>query len=402
MHRPQSAALVPYERSNLVRLRGGRHAGETNVLQLASAGVVADVRIERVDRRNARSWYALKLGAGASEATARLVGRSRGGAVEELGSMLTQAGCIGTASFAVTTPRTGAYESLVLEIRSGGLLLNVDAPRPPAPRSRMLHAGAILAVAGCVILAGVLAPFVFGAGASRTGPAHEATALPSPHEAIVLPPPVTVPRAAAARVQTFSARRDQTPDGRETISASYLAVGERGTVALLDGDGTLVTTAPFTHTGTVRLPVPRAYRALPLTAKLTVRGGDSTAVSSVVVAPNALVATPAPVPSASAAAAALPGAAAQSGDTGLLLVEGRAIAGKPLHLRFAAQRSPIRIELVDDAGATIAKTEVAPGGTHAALPLPPSAERTTYRIGLYYPHGGGEELITRTVVAVPR
>jgi hypothetical protein len=393
------SALIPYERSELVRRRHRRQNGATNVLQLASAGIAADVRIERVDRRNARAWYALRLGAGTSDVTARLLGRLRGGVVEELGSMLAPAGSIGSASFAVTTPRTGAYESIVLEIRSGEMLLHVDASLPPRPpRSRLFVSAGILGVAGFVLLAGAAVPFAFGAverGTSRPIPA----AAVSP-----IPVAVKVPPAAAARVQSFSARRDQMPGGRETVLASYLAVGERGSVALLDGDGSVVATAPFAHAGTIRLPVPSAYRALPLTAQLTVRGGGAKAVSSVLVGPNA-IATAAPVtpaPSASPSTASAPaGDSAQTANTGLLTVVGRAVAGTPLNLRLAAQRTRVRIELEDEAGTTIAETDVPAGGTHATLPIPPSSERATYLVALHYTRGGGEELLIRTVVALP-
>jgi hypothetical protein len=392
------SALIPYQRSELVRRRHRRQNGATNVLQLASAGIAADVRIERVDRRNARAWYALRLGAGTSDVTARLLGRLRGGAVEEIGSMLAPAGSIGSTSFAVTTPRTGAYESIVLEIRSGEMLLHVDASRPPGPpRSRMFAAAGVLGVAGFASLALAAIPFVVGTverGTSRPVPAPAMSPLAARVK--------TVP-AAAARVQSFSARRDQTPGGRESVLASYLAVGETGSVALLDGDGTVVTTKPFAHVGTIRLPVPSAYRTLPLTAQLTVHGGGAKAVSSVVVGPNAVAATPGPAPSASpSAVSAAPGDPAQTANIGLLTVVGPAIAGTPLHLLLAAQRTPVRIELEDEAGTTITETEVLAGGTHAALLLPPSTERATYLVALHSTRGGGEELLIRTVVAQPR
>jgi hypothetical protein len=206
-------------------------------------------------------------------------------------------------------------------------------------------------------------------------------------------------------VQSFSARRDQTPGGGESVLASYLAVGERGSVALLDGDGTVVATAPFAHVGTVRLPVPRAYRTLPLTAQLTVHGGGAKAVSSVVVGPNAVATTPPATPGPSAVPSSMgaaPGDPMQPANTaGLLTVAGPAIAGTSLNLRLAAQRMPVRIELEDEAGATIAETEVPAGGTHASLLLPPSTQRATYLVALHYTRGGGEELLIHTVVALP-
>ena len=386
-------SLVPYAPGNVVRRR--RRRGFSNVLQLVSAGVVADVNIERVDRRNGRNWYALRLSAGTSDVTARLVGRLRGGGVEELGSILAPAGGIGSGSFAVTTPRTGPYESVVLEIRSGEMLLHVDAPLPPRPPAPgVLRVAAVLALAGAATLAVAMVPFALGAGTSRPQPAPTASTAPARVKRVPL---------AAARVQSFSARRDVTAGERETVLASYLAVGERGTIALLDADGVVVATAPFARIGTVRLPVPRAFRTLPLTAQLTVRGGGAKAVSSVVLAPNVLATAAAatPAPSASPAAEAARADAAAGNTAGLLTVQGLAIAGKPLDLRLAAQRAAVRIELEDEAGATIAETEVPAGGTLATLPLPPSAARATYLVALHYTRGGGEELFIRTIVAQP-
>jgi hypothetical protein len=219
-----------------------------------------------------------------------------------------------------------------------------------------------------------------------------------------------MPVAPPASVQSFAARRDATPGDRETVLASYLAVGERGTIALLDDEGTVIASAPFTRVGTVRLPVPPAYRALPMTAQITVHRGATKAVSSVAVPPNAL-ATPSPSPSPSpspwpsaepAAEAVTPIDSASSGVTGgIMAIEGHAVAGRPLHLRLAAQTSPVRIELQDETGAAITETQLAPGATRASLPLPAAPERATYLIALHYTRDGGEETVIRTVVTAP-
>ena len=86
----------------------------------------------------------------------------------------------------------------------------------------------------------------------------------------------------------------------------------------------------------------------------------------------------------------------------MVVVEGHAVAGRPLKLRVAPQASPMRIELEDDSGAVIAESEIAPHVTRAALPLPPAASRATYLLALHYTRNGGEETVIRTVVAAPR
>jgi hypothetical protein len=397
------SAIVAYEGNDLVRQRARR--GAVSVLQFASGGVAADVRVERVDRRNHCSWYALKLAANESDVTGRLVGLRRGGGVDELGSIAAAAGSVGSARFSVTTPRTGTYLAMYLEIRSAQMLLRVEAPRPPARTTYggLKVAGTLFVVGAAAVFAGTVS-YAFAGDSNRAASAHAAASLPLPKVIAAAAPP--------ARVQSFSARRDAMPGGRETVLASYLAVGERGTIALLDGEGTVVATAAFTRVGTVRLPVPRAYRTLPLTAQITVHRGATKAVSSIAVLPNAVAPAVAPVAAPSAAPSAmldLPAegvtpidSASMGAAAGIMAIEGHAVAGRLLNLRLMAQGSPVRIELEDEAGAAITQTEVAAGATHAALPLPVAAERTTYLIALHYTRNGGEETVIRTIVAAPR
>jgi hypothetical protein len=388
-------AIVPYEQSEIIPRR--RRRGAASVLRFASGGVAADVRVERVSRRNRCSWYAVSLAANGSEVTGRLVGLRRGGDVEELGLVAAAAGSIASARFAVTMPRSGPYVAMYLEIRSAEMLLRVEAPRPPGPpRFRALKAAGAFVVLGAAVFAAGTLPSAFARDANHS--------VPAPAVALPLPVPKAPLPAAPARVQSFAARRDAAAGGGETVLASYLAVGDRGTIALLDGAGTVVATASFTRVGTVRLPVPRAYRTLPLTAQITVRRGATKAVSSVAVPPNAVPPAAAPAPTAEPPGEgvtpidpATVGAAA-----GIVSIEGHAVAGHPLTLRLTAQPSPVRIELEDETGAAITQTEVAPGATRASVPLPRATERATYLIALHYTRGGGEETVIRTVVAYPR
>jgi hypothetical protein len=394
------SAIVPYEAALPEAPRG---AGA--VLEFAANGVAADVRVERVDRRNRCRWYAVKLAAGASGAQARLVGVTRGGDPEQLGCVDVAAGSIGSATFAVTTPRTGAYDAMCLEIRSDELLLRVDAPCPPAPtRFGGWKAAAMLVALGAGVSSAAAASLAFARDAKHPARAPVATVV-APKIAVTAPVP-----AAPARVLSFSARRDDAPGG-ETVLASYLAVGDHGSIALLDPAGTIVSTGPFTRVGTIRLDVPKAYRLLPMVARITVHRGGTKAVSSVFVPPNA---SPTPRPSPSPAAPS-PSAADQPGEgvtpldsaalgdaAGMVAIEGRAIAGRPLHLRVTPQPNTLHLELEDESGTTLSETDVAAGATHAAVPLPPSDARATYLLALHYTRNGGEETVIRTVVAAPR
>jgi hypothetical protein len=393
------SAIVPYQRSYTRR-------GSRTVAQFASNGVAADVSVERVDKRNRCSWYAIKLASSNSDATGRLVGVRRGGAVDELGSVEVMPRSVGSGRFAVTTPRTGAYQAMYLEVWSGEMLLRVEAPLPPAPRrSGTFGAGAVLFVLGIAACCAGAMPLAFAHDANRAATARTVAVASVGAPAIAHAAPAMA-QPAPARVLSFSARRDDAPGG-ETVLASYLAAGERGTIALLDPQGTVITSGAFTRVGTIRLRVPKAYHALPMTAQITVHRGATKAVSNVVLPPNA-EATPRPSPSPDLASSAVAAEGVTPIDTassaatgGMIAVEGHAVAGRPLALRVTPQTSPMRIELEDDSGAVIAETAVAPGTTHAALPLPPSAARATYLLALHYTRNGGEETVIRTVVAAP-
>jgi hypothetical protein len=455
-------ALARYERGNLARADG-------NVVQFAAGGVAADVRVERVDRRKGASWYAVRLASTDADVTGRLLGVHRNGEITDLGGVAVAPGSIGCARLAVVTPRAGTYRSMFLEIRSADVLVRVDAPVPPSrPGIRPWKAGAALVAFGAVATCGGLvalalprdpmlsAPasavagtrvrlpyaaggdgFVEYAASSDDGrtvvagnltrrngeiafalPAwsasHRVSVALSVHGplgvvsrtasfAVAAAEPVAAP-AAVARVMSFSARRDGGAAG-DTILASYLAIGERGTVALLDAAGKVVASAPFAHVGTNRLAVPPAYQTQPMTARITVHRGTTVADASVAIPPSTL-----PQPSASPDVAAAdapeavtpldPMSARTSGGT--IAIVGRAVAGRMLLLHVAASTSSMQVELQDETGGTLAEASIAPRATSAALPLPAASSTTTYFVALHYARNGGEETVVRTVVAATR
>jgi hypothetical protein len=342
-----TAAIVPYQRRELKR-------GAVNIVQFATEGVAADVRIERVDRRNRSSWYALRLASTESDVTGRLLGVLAGGEIVDLGGLAVAPGSIGSARFAVTTPRKTAYREMFLEIRSEGVLLRVEAPKPPASRGPgALKSGALIiafgaAVATCGGLVAQVLPRAPLLGAPSSAVAGGRVQLPyetrgygtlaytattdagailgsgpldARSGAIDLALPMAAashhvvvdltirgplgsasrstsfavvapePRSAVARILSLATRRDAMPGG-ETVLASYLVFGDSGTVALLDAGGKVVASSPFTHRGTTRIAVPPALRAVPLVARLTVHRGATDATVSVAVPPNAIPALP--------------------------------------------------------------------------------------------------------------
>ena len=215
------------------------------------------------------------------------------------------------------------------------------------------------------------------------------------------PPAPPPPRTTPARVSSLSARRDQSAN-IETVLVSYLATGDRGTVALVAPTGTVVASLPFGHIGTSRLNVPGAYRTTPLVARLTVHRGASEAVASVAL--PAGVAAPVMSQDATAPEAVTPADPALTRETfqGIVGFEGRALAGRPLNVRIMAQLTSVHAELQDTSGGTIVERDVTPGATRFTLPLPPASTSQTYYLILRYTRNQGEETVVRAILAAVR
>ncbi|HEY4439287.1 MAG TPA: hypothetical protein VGN14_02470 [Candidatus Elarobacter sp.] len=456
-------ALVPYQP------KVPKKNGAATIVQFAVEGVAADVRVERVDRRTRSSWYAVRLASTESDVTGRLIGVMTGGEIVDLGGLSVAPGSIGSARLTVTTPKKTAYREMFLEIRADNVLLRVDAPIPPVPRGPgALKLGALVAAVGATVATGgglvgqaiprapllgapataiagtrVRVPYetrgygtlaytattdagaVLASGplADRAGeiafslPAGAAahrvevalamhgplgSAARSASFAVTAPPPP----APVARILSLATRRDATPGG-ETVLASYLVVGDAGTVTLTDPAGKVVASSPFTHRGTTRIAVPPALRTFPLVARLSVSRGGTLASASVAVPPNAIPVVPAALAAETAAAeadvpesvSALDSAADPHG--GIIAIAGRAIAGRPLDLRVMPNPSPMHAELQDENGESLAEVVIAPNAVRAVLPLPAATAPTKYVLVLHYDRGNGEETVVRTVLARP-
>ena len=380
---PRSTAIVPAHKKT----------SHVNVVHCASEGVAADVRVAQAGRRRRRSYtYTVRLATAKFNVTGRLIGVSRCAEIEDLGELAVASGSIGSARLAVPAERVADYEAIYLEIRSDDLLLRVEAPRPPARRETR----------GFGIAAALI-----GIGASATGVSLLTFAISRgsvPAKPVVAANPVVVaaavPVAAPARVLSFSARRDFGAGG-ETMLASYLAVGDRGTVALLAPSGKVVASAPFVHVGTSRLAIAEAYRTTPLLAKLIIHRGTTKAIASVVVPPGFLPAF-ARIPVVTSPGMVTqnrPGSAQTSGIVG---VQGPAIAGRELTVRLEAQSTPVHVELQDASGGMIAQRDVAAGTTLFTLALPPAPSAQTYYLVVRYARSSGEETVVQPVTAAPR
>lgn len=447
MSAQQPTAIVPLRRKT------------PQIVQFAADGVAADMRVESLDRRRRTNLYVIRLASSDDAVTGRLIGVLSSGDAIELGDLAVAPGSIGSASLAVATPR-GGYRAVHLEIRSDRVLLQLNAPKPPARRHlRPLAAAAGLLTLGAVSLgAGALAlalpqppvlsgpehatvgdivhvqyatrgygaerytaryddGVVFASGALVAQNGELALSLPS--DAVnrrvwvavttqgflgaaasvtsfaVVPPPrgAEVP----ARVLSFAARRDPGPDG-ETVLASYLAVADRGVVALQDETGKVIATAPFTHVGTSRLPVAAAYSDRPLTARVSVERGQTHANASVALPapPRTAAATDAPAPPHPLPAPIAPRAPSET--AGMLTFEASAVAGSELAVRVMPHRTAMTVAMQDADGETLSEREIAPGATSVTLPMPDHP--AVYFLLLRYDEEDGVQTVVRPVRAV--
>lgn len=360
-------ALVPRPRAALSPPR----AANINVMQSSSNGIAADIRVFRIDPRVV--LYVVRVASTTFALTARLIGMRKNGEALDLGGLSVAPASIGSARLTVAQRCADDCETIYLEIRTDESMMRVEAPRIPAPaRSKIFSSFAIgaaltMSATSVAILTLHRAP---------------ATVAPAPVAAVRAAAPAVVPQ-----IVSLSVRRDRGPDG-DSVLASYLAVGDAGSFALIGPGGKTIAKSPFTRVGTNRLPVPRAYRDAPLFARLTVLRGQKTAFASVALMPPArttISTTPASAPVAQ-----------------LLSIDGRPSAGDLLGVRIdGTLRSP-HIELQDDSGNTVATRDLAPGTTRAAIPVPAGDASKTYYVVLRYMRDGAEETVVRSIVASSR
>jgi len=447
-----------------------RPPDETKLVRFASGGVAADVRLNE-DGRNRSTSYALHLAAGEHAVNGRLVGVLASGDVVELGSLDVAPGSVAGSHFAVALGTGARFTGVFLEIRSSVMMLRVAAPQPVAPRKpRALYAG-VVAAEGVVAVAGgaAVTPFLpgtpllaapsravageivtlpyetHGLGSARfsaslddrttlaSGPldaAHGEIAVAIPQSAVrkrvsvvleqrgpfgrmervasflVAAPPQPRTVSPAARVIVFSARRERGSAG-ESVLASYLAVGEGGTLAVSNAQGQIVVSAPFSHRGTQRLTLPDTVTLEPVLVRLSVRLGSQRATAAVDL-PPALPLASAPIapPKTNAVGADDlpesvdpandPAAAATSAASEMIAVVGRPVAGRSFTVEIRAPAAAMRLRLEDDAGSAIEDVAVPDGARRVTL-LAPAGGAHTYYLTCTYGRGKAQEVVVRSV-----
>ncbi len=362
-------ALVPRSHSAVPRAR----AANINVMQSSSEGIAADIRVFRIDSR--ALLYVVRVASTTFALTARLIGVRKNGEALDLGGLSVAPASIGSGRLTVPQRCADDCVTIHLEIRTDESLMRVEAPRIAArPRGKPLFA---------IAMSAALTATALWAALVILGRPQAATMRPAP----VVAAPVIVP-AVVPQIVSLSVRRDRGPDG-DSVLASYLAVGDGGSFALLGPGGKIVARAPFTRVGTSRLEVPPAYRDAPLFARLTVLRDRKSAFATVALMP--------PLRGAGAEKAPLASSLAD-----LMSLSGGAVAGEPLNVQIDGNLRSAHIELQDASGNTLASRDLAPGTNRVAIPLPPAAMAQTYYVVLRYMRSGAEETVVRSVVASSR
>lgn len=443
---------------------------ETNLVRFASGGVAADVRLNDDGRKRSTS-YALRLAATEHAVNGRLLGVLPSGEVVELGSLDVEPGSVGASRFAVTVHKGTAFTGVFLEIRSATLALRVAAPQLPVPRKpRVSYLGLVVATFGAAVastsvasilpatpllavpgraVAGerVALPYetrgfgdvrfsatlddrtVLGSGSLQAARGEIAVLIP-PSAArkrvsvvleqrgpfgrseraasfvVAAPPPLPRAASATARVVVFSARRER-GSGGESVLASYLAVGDGGTLSVSNARGHVVASAPFSHRGTQRLALPGAVASEPVLVRLAVGQGNRRATAGVDLPPALpLAAAPAGLPKTdvvgdnelpeSVSPADDRAAAAGTPANEAIAVLGRPVAGKPFVVQIRVRATAMRLRLEDDAGGAIEDVAVPDGAQRVSL-LAPAGGARTYYLTCTYGRGHSQEVVVRSV-----
>jgi hypothetical protein len=222
---------------------------------------------------------------------------------------------------------------------------------------------------------------------------------------ITPPPPQPHTVASAARVVVFSAHRERGSAG-ESVLASYLAVGDGGTLAISNAHGRIVASAPFSHRGTQRLTLPGTVAQEPVLVRLTVGLGSQHATAAVDLPPALpMAAAPVAPPKTDAVGAdQLPESVAPADDQAAatpaanetIAVVGQPTAGRPFIVQIRAPASAMRLRLEDDAGSVIEDVAVPDGARRVTLPAPAGGGRTYY-LTCTYGRGNAQEVVVRSV-----
>lgn len=353
-----SGAIVPYRPAPPVS--GG--------VGLSAGAVACDVRIASIDRRRAIAACDVTVAnRGESDVSCRIFGVDDRSVQHEYGRIDVSAGALMSSHMALPVA-PGTCGRVFVEVEGSGVHLRGETVAPAGKRGSVPVAGGI-ALAGLIVL-GMLgvAPFMLHAAPPASGAAAVAPAVVRP----------------AARIASMSAY-----DDARALTASYLAVGDRGTLRVIDRSGTVVAQAPFSHTGSTTIALPPTATGA-LRAELEVIRGASHARAAIVL-PAFAAAAPAAHPHVSRSIASDSTAAEPAAEAGTdarpsdpFAVSGPVVGGMPFVVSIRRALPNLRLALQDEIGAVLDEQDVPPGATQVTLHAPVTTEIiTNYLVGTY-------------------
>lgn len=274
----------------------------------------------------------------------------------------------------------------IVEIRSTGLALAIDAPAALPARLKYRHAGGIAAaacvVAGSLALAGGLFAAVqqkhtLPATVVAAAPARAAIAQPIVHRAAkvdpVLDPLVLSPSSHVAG---------------EPLRVRYGAHAQSGDVWLLDDRGRVWARTAITASGYSSLTVPAEAAGRDLRVLVTATRGAQRAQQSapVIVAPdpsNVAQTEPAPPPS-----------------TATVSPE-RVPSGGSIHIRLAPHHGEALVAVTDQGGSILEEVDVEPDRDTATLRAPEVGAPTTYDVVITVTKGNAQDQTVKAITVAP-
>lgn len=442
----------------MIALAPVRNEDAPPIISIATAGVAAMVRLDGFDRSRRLVWYLLRLAGAHRTVHGAVVGVLHDGRQIELGRLEVPPGAVSESRFAIRQSRRDRFAHLYLDLRSDDLVLRVETPRAPLPpAARGLRLGLALMGAGILIAGGGLFALALprppllvgpptiaagdtahiayetrGAGTVRyrataddghllaTGTLDApkgdiAVAIPQGLERrrvvvrldlggplgtaagetslAVVPPASVAASVPPARIAAFSARRDG--DG---VLASYLAVGESGRVAVVDGNGRVIGAAPFSRGGTTRVSIPPARASETLNARLDVRRGDSHATATIELrVPAATVPATEPAVGVKGVDSNASDSPNESSTDDPFSVLGTPIEGQPMTILIRRRLPGMRLRLADDVGTSLGEVIVPANAARVMLALPRATAAHNYYLTCTYGSGNAEEVVVRSV-----
>jgi hypothetical protein len=209
-----------------------------------------------------------------------------------------------------------------------------------------------------------------------------------------------------ARIVALSLDSQKVPAGG-FVTAHYEAIGESGTVRLVDGTGTIWSQVPMRSGGLARLKAPDVPRDQAMRVVLTVNHAATTAMSNVGVivaanaSPNGAAGGVAPSQELTPVRPVVTGPLHD--PEGIMAVsKNRFAGGATIPVRILRHEDHLRIALQYADGSEVSAVEVSPGAGSISLPAPDTGTVQGYTIVASYLRGLSEQISVIPITIYPR